>query len=423
MTGIEKVSSLSRSDIAVTILVATIWGERLLYYVRSVLLRLPFIGQFAEPFIGIVIVAVIIFTLRYVKNRVELRDIAFVICCIFLYFAHMTFYYNNYPYLLEILPKFLFVVLPFFLLGIVCDIDKCINVLVKISLAYVILGVLYYYYVTFVAGTFEMISEDEMGIAYQFLPHVLLLLYATFRKFNILYLAGFVLGLFMILGTGNRGSILLISLFFAFCFFFGTKGNKCLKIIVIVIALLVLTNLNAIIEFLSDLLGEVGMSIRILQMLEGNEIADDNGRLAMNSLINNAKLNSPILGYGLCGDRTILGIYCHNFYNEIIISFGWIVGLIIFSSVLILIIRSFLSCTSQDQRFFLFLLICCGFLKLFLSNSFLEERYFFFLLGYAISIIRIKEKKYKKSISTNETKSNTQHLLSDSIAPAILHGK
>lgn len=422
MSRKENETSLSRDDLACTILVATIWGERLLYYVRSVLLRLPFIGQFADPFIGIVIVAVILVTLRYAKKKIELSDIAFVFGCLLIYVCHMAIYFNNYPFLVDIMPKFVFMVLPYFLLGIVCDIDKCINLLIKVSFAYVILGVLYYYYVTTVVGTYVMNTGEEMGIAYQFLPHVLLLSYATLKKFNILYLAGLVIGFFMLLGTGNRGSVLLVVIFFSLYFLFGTKRSILTKTIIIVTALIVFINLNAVIEFLADLFGEMGLSIRTLQLLEANEFADDNGRFAMNSIMDNAKQNSPIFGYGLCGDRVFLGVYCHNLYNELIISFGWLIGLTAFSCIVILVIKSYLCCFTKDQLFFLFLLVCCGFIKLFISNSFLEERYFFFLIGYSISIIRNKDNNLKQ-FKTDETISNTQHLLSDSNAPAIMHEK
>lgn len=403
MTKLFSKSNYTKAEIAGIVLVATIWGERLLYYVRSVLLRLPLVGSISKPFITITIIAVIVFTFGYVKKKIRGFDLAFVVLAFSVYFIHIGFYSSNEKYLLELLPKFLTICLPMFLLGVVIDIDKCINVLIKVSLVYVILGVLYYYYVTFVVGTYEMDTEtDQMGLAYQYLPHVLLLLYATITRFKVWYLAGFLLGVFMILGTGNRGSLLLTVIFAAFVFFAGMKGNKTVKITGVVIAVLLALNIESIALFFSDIMGDYGLSVRSINYFLQGEIADSNGRDELNRAIIPAIMDSPFLGYGLAGDRVLLGGYCHNILFELIMSFGLLLGILVFCAIVALLISGFKSCTTSDQKGFFFLLLCCGFLQLFMSNSFLEERHFYFLLGYCLMVIRKKQlsklnEKYENS--------------------------
>lgn len=397
-------TNLTKADVAGIVLVATIWGERLLYYVRSVLLRTPFIGQFSKPFITVVIVAVILFTFGYVKNRLRAADFAFVFIALAIYLFHMFAYPNNYGYLSENLPRMLTVLLPMYLLGVVCDIDKCIKVLINVSLAYVILGVLYYNYVTFVVGTYEMdTSADQMGIAYQYLPHVLLLLYATIHKFKIWYLAGFLLGMFMILGTGNRGSLLLVLVYATLLLLIGNKGGKYVKGLAVVALLVVALNINQIALFLSDIMGEVGMSIRSLDAFLEGDFTDDNGRQAILSALNQALSVSPMFGYGLAGDRYILGAtgaYSHNLIYELMISFGPVFGVLVFIAIVALLVKCYLNCRNTDQKGFFFLLFCTGFLQLFLSNTFLFEDSFYMMLGYCVMIIR--SKKYSLTNYNNE---------------------
>lgn len=394
---LDKSINYSKADIAGVILLSVIWGERLLYYVRSVLLRLPIIGKFAEPFIAITIIAVILFTYRYVRLKIQPRDVFFLFVVGAIYLSHMLFFPANEKFLSDKAADYFLMVLPFFLLGVVCDIDKCIGLLEKISLAYIILGVLYFYYVSSVVETYEMdTTVDQMGIAYQYLPHVLLVLYSLLKKFNILYLIGFLLGTFMIIGTGNRGSLLLIAVFLLFFFLFsGEKLVSWGRIILVGVIAIALLNMGSLMNLLYIVLDDMGLSVRSLIFLMDNNFMDDNGRDAVQTNLYIAMQNSPLLGYGLCGDRVINGDYgdfAHNLYIEMIISFGPFLGLLIFSSILVLLFLGFRNAKSNNQRFFFLLLFCCGFLKLFLSSSFMGERLFYMLLGFSVALIRSHKK-------------------------------
>lgn len=421
MLNIFGNANYTKADIAGIVLVATIWGERLLYYVRSVLLRLPIIGNFAEPFIVVTIVAVIIITLRWVKDRIRLQDLLFVFVVLSVYLLHLAIYEENAEYLSENFPHFITVCLPMYLLGVVCDIDKCINVLVKVSLAYVFLGVLYYYYVTFVVGTYEMdATVDQMGLAYQYLPHVLLLIYATIKKFNVWYFAGILLGVFMILGSGNRGSLLLVFVFTAVVFLFWSKGNIFVKTLTLPLFLILIISSDSIAIFFSDIMDDFGLSARSLNYFLEGEIADDNGRSRISKILVSAIWNSPIIGYGLAGDRIFLDdLYSHNLLLELLMSFGIPVGFAVFAAICLLLVRSFYKCQTSVQKAFYFVLLCCGFLQLFLSNTFLFEKTFYFLLGYCVMILRTYDNYLSKEVS-NEESEYALHSSDSTVASCVM---
>lgn len=394
-----QLHNYSKSDIASIVLVSVIWGERLLYYVRSVLLRIPVIREVALPFIGVAIVVTILLTFKYVKWRFRAVDFLVFFGAVIIYILHMAVYPYNTNYLLDLLTSFCFVVLPYYLLGIVCDTDKNIRVLEYVSFAYVVLGVIYYYY-AITAGFIEQDEQmDAMGMAYQFLPHTILLLYGTLRHFSILSLSGTILGIVMILGSGNRGSLLMLivfSLLYLSVFEYKiTNKFSFWRVLLIILSLAIIIFINPLVDTLTSFIGDLGMSTRSLEAFVNGEFADDNGRKGIAELITSKIAEGPLLGYGLCGDRVIVGGsggYAHNLFYELLISFGPVIGSFFIVWVLFVIIRGFFKCTSVDQRAFLALLLCCGFVKLFISNSFLEERYFFFLMGYCVSLNRFNKK-------------------------------
>lgn len=390
----------SKADLAGIVLVATIWGERLLYYIRSVLLRLPFIGTYAKPFIIVAIVFVIFATSKYVIRRIKLTDFFFILFALIIYLFHLSIYDRNSELLIEYLPRFLTILLPMYLLGVICDIDKCMNVLIKVSTAYVYLGVLYYYYVTYVAGTYEMDTTiDQMGLAYQYLPHVLLLLYATLNRFNVFYLIALLLGLFMIIGTGNRGALFLVLFYGVSILLFRKIVKTHYKIIGILLFVLLVLSINSIALNMTEIMGDFGLSVRSLNYFLEGEFTDSNGRDYLYNILIPAILNSPFFGYGLAGDRILLngtGAYSHNIFIELIISFGPFFGFIIFTSILVLLYRAFSNCQTAHQKSFFFILLSCGFLQLFISNTFLSEESFYFLLGYSVMLTRLSYYPGKK---------------------------
>jgi hypothetical protein len=99
-------------------------------------------------------------------------------------------------------------------------------------------------------------------------------------------------------------------------------------------------------------------------------------------------------GYGIAGDRAIVGAYAHNILIELWVSFGVIVGTAlfivpVFFTVLLLIKKSRYN-TAEDS--FILVLISSCYVKLFLSGTYLTESFLFLLIGVLISEYRISKR-------------------------------
>ncbi|EJT5925418.1 hypothetical protein LI034_14445 [Clostridium perfringens] len=96
--------------------------------------------------------------------------------------------------------------------------------------------------------------------------------------------------------------------------------------------------------------------------------------------------------YGLFYDRTVLsnGWYSHNIIYEVLISFGWFLGILFLCLIFGMIISTFFGQTEKNKIVVIFLL-SSFFLRYFLSGSIFDEANFLILIGGIISLNRIKK--------------------------------
>lgn len=104
---------------------------------------------------------------------------------------------------------------------------------------------------------------------------------------------------------------------------------------------------------------------------------------------------------GFCADRPLLmgmdQIYSHNFFSELLLTFGYILGGVLVLSLLILIVRA-IKCVKNIEEFsFGTILFCCSIIKLQVSGTFLSEPMLYLFIGYCVSLIRKNKYIYDKS--------------------------
>jgi len=138
---------------------------------------------------------------------------------------------------------------------------------------------------------------------------------------------------------------------------------------------------------------QLGVSPRVIEMLEGAQFGDGNGREEIYPLVIEAIGRGPLAGYGIGGDRVFLTplfgveMYVHNVVLEILFDFGYIAGSFVLLGLCWLVIRTLRGVDKQKRDFGL---LCLGVsIKLFMSGSYLQEPYFFMFLGVAtVSMFR-----------------------------------
>ena len=87
------------------------------------------------------------------------------------------------------------------------------------------------------------------------------------------------------------------------------------------------------------------------------------------------------------GDRVHLGTYPHNLFLELLLQYGWVIGLFLCVLLLVLLVKALLK-KNRPEFVFIVLLLPCGFFKLMVTGSYLnQEPAFYALLGFCLNAI------------------------------------
>lgn len=382
-------TQFTKDDKKTLYIVALVWGVELLYYLKAVVLRLPIINTFADIFVPSVVIISILCMFGSLVKKYRATDFIFYLGCIVLYLITYITFPENDKWLDMFLPIVFFQVLPYFFLGLLLDSQKQLSVIEYVSMAYVVLSLVYLYF-TFSSRDVE---GEEMGVAYALLPHLLIVLNSCFREFKWYSLLIFLLGLLRLLGTGNRGSLVCIAFYAIVYFLFCSEYKHKLVIVLLLGAITFLGWLrhDLIFEFFSNFLGEFGFNTRVFDMAMASEFADANGRDNLATFFTGKIRDGGFLGYGIFGDRTLRNApdgYPHNLVLEFLIDFGVPLGSLFLIAVAILLFFAFKSCKSAVSRSLFFVLFTVGFVAFFLSDSYLANPMFFLLMGYCVRLVR-----------------------------------
>lgn len=380
----------------INILLALVWcDDFLLQYVRLVAERLPIISAFAGYVIPIMYVVSIL--LAVYNFRLSKSDMVFLACVVMVYFISPVLYPDTNIYWEQRWVNFLTVVLSFYILGVSVvpsvDIDQTTELLYKLSILTIVLK-LVYFLMKGPLGTVETIAEGDMGQAYQLLPHICLLAYYTIKKATIFRVGLLGISAFYLVFLGNRGSVLILALSCVLLFIFTSRYKYRILLSCIIGVLVVVFLYSPLFEITMDALqetsAELGMSTRIFDMVDEGDLANSTGRSSKFVILLEALERKPVTGYGIYGDRSLLGGYCHNLPLELLTDYGYFTGVLLFIGILVLLARAIIISRSTVYFALLVCLMGNGFFKLFFSGSYLLEDTFYLLLGYSAALIRYR---------------------------------
>ena len=166
--------------------------------------------------------------------------------------------------------------------------------------------------------------------------------------------------------VGSRGPLMVVGLYIV-CMVYTTAQDKRVKI-----AFTGLLAVGALALFvfprqLWSLLQSMGIESRSIQLLLTN-LFYNSGRSALYAKGRELITQSPLWGYGICGDAVHLGSYVHNIWLELQIHFGSYLGIGLFGLLNLIYICALIK--TKISPFVLFW-ICIGYIPLFVSDSYL----------------------------------------------------
>lgn len=266
--------------------------------------------------------------------------------------------------------------------------------------------VLFAYYTLKVLG-FNAEAEEEGGmrLAYGMIVASIGSLAFALTERKRFWVVLSVLCFFETLYIGQRGPLLCFVFFIVFYYLLLRKDNlsgvkKILYILVIfiVIALLVFYIEDVMRIFYNTFSGILG-GTRIMEKMASGEMADSSGRDGIYLLVIEKIFDGNNVAYGPLSDQYMLGVFSHNIALELMITYGFVPGLIITIFVLVEFFIIMLSNLARDARLLYLIFFSCSIPRLCVSNSFWYDSFFWITLGFGSMLLYDIFSKKKRIIN------------------------
>jgi|GEM_PF-1714933 len=242
---------------------------------------------------------------------------------------------------------------------------------------------------------------DYMTISYQLLFWTMIALFYTIEKkkkwpWVIIIISGL-----SIFTGGSRGAVLCLSasIFLIYVcknYLINKSSDHQIKQIILFAFLLIIAFIifssDSLILGIENLLSSFGLKSRVINRIIGASFFDNADRNHIQKELLPHVFNH-IFGFGIYGDRflTVSGKYAHNFFLELLIDFGVVLGGGVIIALIISTVKAFLICVRKRMIYSLYFVIFSIiyiYLKFMISASYLESSECFFAVGIVINIIR-----------------------------------
>ncbi|EGP4746882.1 O-antigen ligase family protein [Enterococcus faecium] len=379
-------------------LIIFFWGYHAFFRFFGILFRrIPVVGELVLP---IIVAGLIIGSVPFIIKYIRMKD--FLFFCIVLIVIMVTLFLEiktTEPFN-DIWMEFLTQCFIMYFVGLalyakICKDDKMLNVLSILSILCILTLTIVY---KSTSNGFEYEWSSTQYIPYSLLPHILLLCANIFEKISIIKLFVAIYGTFNLAMLGNRGSIVCLLVMILLLTIYKTsemnksKRTLLLLVITLLFVIVLFSNLyeGAMLKMYKYAL-EHNLSTRVFQTFLGEYNAGtsfDSGRLEIQRNLWQKLAVNPF-GYGLGSDRYFEGQYAHSVILEILIDFGVFLGGMIIFVILKKIIEGLIIINRESSMRGIYLvMLSIGFVKLFISSSYLIDPYFYLLLGISVSLSR-----------------------------------
>lgn len=226
-----------------------------------------------------------------------------------------------------------------------------------------------------------------MSFSYNILPSECILIIMLDKSEKKLFdLVLILLGSIIICIAGSRGALVCYLFFLVILMMFSPKINNTKRIVIafLLVGAIVffVVYWNQIIIAISNILSSYGIYSRNINRLIDMSFMQVSIRDSLNKTMLQAALKSPLFGYGMWGDRPIVNGFSHNIFYELIVSYGFIFGGILFLLVIFLPVLALVKKVKHDgYKDVLVAAIPYGLVSLFFSGTYLNHVWFFFFVG------------------------------------------
>ena len=205
-----------------------------------------------------------------------------------------------------------------------------------------------------------------------------------FKKIRIIDFIILILTILMIIIVGSRGPLVFAMLYLIYKILTKTRITAWGSITALILVNIVLFSALFLDNFsITMLLQKLNIDARTLSLILENRFLESNARV---SLLNSSiKLieSRIMLGYGIFGERAILGTYPHSVVLELIMNYGLLLGTFLICIFGILIFNCSVSKKKKFHRVYI-LFMFIGLFPLVFSGSYLTNIPFYIFLGITI---------------------------------------
>lgn len=324
------------------------------------------------------------------KNKVILNYLGIPFILLFLYLLSYLMFMENREYLQSmILLNLIISILTYIVVRIISDDKVLIDTITKVGrLIIIMMSIIIYFKAT---GRYEFQDANYMGISYALLLPVIILIGLEKRtKVDSLLLS---MGIFLLVTSGGRGSLVSLVLYYFVLKFKEIKKSPIKLLVLSSVSFITMLSYDKLINWFIQFSLERNFGGNIVNYILIGNIFSDSSRIELLKASLHIINDNFIFGTGLGGDRATLpiysnvgGVYTHNFFTEIIVQYGIVLGSFFLVVLTILSVNAFLSDEGVKKTIFLSLFFSTGFMQLMFSSSYLLTPEFFVLLAILFKI-------------------------------------
>lgn len=242
----------------------------------------------------------------------------------------------------------------------------------------------------------EFEAEYNLGFGYSVLMSLVVFAFLALKgRRPVIHWTGAVISLFMILTGGSRApagvAVLAVGIFlfhFRKSVVFGSPRRAGLWAAGAALAAVVLANVMTILKAIQKWLASRGTSYRSLDKIIDGSFTEDRARDRLSGISERLINEGGAFGHGIYGDRYHIRPYFHwgyphNIIDEFMITYGWLGGTIVISTIAIVVAAGYLRSRGQLDASLMVLVLPLTF-QLWVSMSYLLSVWFWVLLALAV---------------------------------------
>lgn len=323
-----------------------------------------------------VILILIVYSLNSFISRIDYKIVFSIIITMLVICFQLLLFPQNNAYFNQTLNVFFTTCLPAFLFILALrDYDLLLKKLVRCS--YFIGIVSSCVFVADAVFSLKFFGDYAMGYSYACLLPILVIINDYFEKHNIWKLALIILSALNVVAFGSRGAVLCIGVFIILIFLkrCDSLRDKIIRLCIGVVLLILFLNFyQPVLIFVDEILRGFGIHSRTLTVFINN--ANYLGREDIYDSLLRHVINDPFTIRGINADFLLVNTYSHNIILEILVEFGFILGLVLLIALLFMVIKSIFINISSSYGKILLMVFSYAIPSLFFSNTLWRSMYF-----------------------------------------------